>query len=163
MGFNIQFEGREQLTPRLKEAFDKGARNGLEKSALRGLAILQPETPVARGFLVNAEQVAFDWTIPRAVLFAGPPADVYALPVEDGTRPHFPPPQALIPWVMRRFSPSSEKEALSIAWAIATNIKKRGTKGAHMFLHTEQRLEKEIVPIFEHEIAEAMRQIGGLS
>jgi hypothetical protein len=137
MTFSIKFEGATKLAPDALAAFEEGARNGLEKTALKGLSILQLKTPVALGFLVNSEQVSFDWTVPRATLFAGPPADVYALPVETGSKAHMPPPEALIPWVMRKIGASTEKEALSIAWAIATNIKKRGTQGAHMFQKTE--------------------------
>lgn len=163
MTLTLKLVGADKLGPEGQKAFDAGAHNALEKTALRGLAILQPKTPVALGFLVNSETISFDWTVPRATIFAGPPADVYAAPVEFGTVPHFPPPQALVPWVMRRFNPSTEKEALSIAWAIATNIKKRGTQGAHMFEKTEQVLQGEIVGIFEHEIAEALHSVEGLN
>jgi hypothetical protein len=95
-------------------------------------------------------------------MFAGPPADVYALPVETGTsrtcrRP------ALIPWVMRRFNPSMRRKRLSIAFAIAKNIKKRGTQGQHMFAENGRGTRREDAGIFEHEIAESMRTVGGLS
>jgi hypothetical protein len=95
-----------------------------------------------------------------ATIFAGPPADVYAAPVETGTRPHFPPPSALVPWVKQRFSPGDEKEALSIAFAIARAIAKRGTKGVFMFERTYKQLEQEIPGIAEAEIAKAITAAG---
>lgn len=45
-----------------------------------------------------------------------------ALWIEKGTRPHFPPPDALIPWCRRHgMEPGAE-------WAVARAIAKRGTK-----------------------------------
>lgn len=52
----------------------------------------------------------------------------YGVAVRQGTRPHFPPPRALVPWVMRKLGITGEKEALSVAYAIAVKISRVGTK-----------------------------------
>lgn len=68
----------------------------------------------------------------------------YALPAEEGTKPHMPPVDPLILWVRRKGLTTGillsrlqgggrEGEERKIAWAIAMKIKKEGTKGAHMF------------------------------
>jgi len=53
---------------------------------------------------------------------------MYGVAVRQGTRPHFPPPRALVPWVMRKLGISGEKQALSVAYAIAVKISRVGTK-----------------------------------
>ena len=54
----------------------------------------------------------------------------------------------------------NEKQALSIAFAIARTIAKRGTKGVHMFDTTLEQLEKEGPGILEVEIATAVQKAG---
>lgn len=56
----------------------------------------------------------------------------YALPVEIGTRPHFPPVAAIQDWVRVKLGLDGP-EGRSAAFAIARKIAKRGTKGAFMF------------------------------
>lgn len=56
----------------------------------------------------------------------------YAIPVELGTKPHMPPVQPLVDWVMHKLGKGGS-EAESIAWRIAWKIKHHGTKGAFMF------------------------------
>lgn len=55
----------------------------------------------------------------------------YALPVELGTRPHFPPITPLRDWVEKRLGvdPSRSEQ---VAFLIARKIAKKGTKGARM-------------------------------
>lgn len=56
----------------------------------------------------------------------------YAVPVELGTKPHFPPLQPLVEWVEVVLGLGG-KEATNAAFAIARNISKKGTKGKFMF------------------------------
>lgn len=51
----------------------------------------------------------------------------YALPVHEGTKPHFPPTSALEGWVRRHFGVSG-KQAQSIAFLIARKISQTGTR-----------------------------------
>jgi hypothetical protein len=93
-------------------------------------------------------------------VFAGAPADQYAGYVESGTGPHFPPPSALLLWVKKKFSPATEKQALSIAFAVARKISKRGTSSFGMFNRAFARLEGELQGIFLAEIAKAIEAAG---
>ena len=56
----------------------------------------------------------------------------YALPVELGTKPHFPPVEALEDWVRAKLDVDEERVS-SVAFLIARKISVRGTDGAHMF------------------------------
>lgn len=55
----------------------------------------------------------------------------YAVPVELGTRPHFPPVDAIEDWVNVKLGISGP-EGHRVAYAIARKIAARGTKGAFM-------------------------------
>ena len=62
----------------------------------------------------------------------------YAIWVHDGTEPHMPPIQPILEWVQvkrGRLGKSflGDRSDVSTAWAVATNIKKFGTKG-HPFV-----------------------------
>jgi hypothetical protein len=56
----------------------------------------------------------------------------YALPVELGTRPHFPPVQPLADWAVAKLGVPRD-EAQAVGFRIARKIAKRGTEGAFMF------------------------------
>lgn len=162
-GFSIKVRVNPNNVPEaLEAAIARGSFEGMERLAVRCVFLVQAHTPVAQGILVNSveEIVQLDGKNIVATIFSGPPADVYAPPVEYGTQPHFPPPSALVPWVMKRFSPKNEKEALSIAFAIAKNIAKRGTKGAHMFGMGLDQLEPEAQGIMEVALARSLEAAG---
>lgn len=50
----------------------------------------------------------------------------YALYVHEGTKPHFPPVSALIPWVIRQLKVSA-KDAPGVAYLVARKIAAKGT------------------------------------
>ena len=52
----------------------------------------------------------------------------YGIAIRGGTKPHFPPVAALIPWVIKKLGITNEKEARSVAFVIARKISKVGTK-----------------------------------
>ena len=52
----------------------------------------------------------------------------YGVAVRKGTRPHFPPIAALIPWVVKKLGISDAKQARTVAFLIARKISKVGTK-----------------------------------
>ena len=53
----------------------------------------------------------------------------YGVAVRLGTKPHFPPIEALIPWVKKKLGIGDEKEARTVAFLVARKISKVGTKG----------------------------------
>lgn len=171
MSFKIAITGIDKVPPELQEAAHEGVVRGLEAMGVRGSALVQNniKTPyngqppaVATGELVNSihGDIIQSDRVSTLVIAAHPPADVYAAPVETGTRPHFPPPDALVPWVKLRFSPSSDKEALSIAFAVAKRISQRGTQGHFMFEQSLEQLSDEAGPIMEKNLAEAFMAAG---
>lgn len=84
----------------------------------------------------------------------------YARPVELGTRPHFPPVDALIDWVKVKFGVDGV-QARGIAFAVARKISVRGTKGAFMFRDTFRRLEPQVRAIFERAQQRILQRLGG--
>jgi hypothetical protein len=56
----------------------------------------------------------------------------YALPVELGSKPHWPPRAPIQAWVHRKFGLSG-KEMISVAFLVARAISRRGTRAHHMF------------------------------
>jgi hypothetical protein len=67
---------------------------------------------------------------------------------------------ALVLWVQKKLHVSNEKQALSIAWALAKSIKKRGMQGDQMFEEAFEQLKEEAPDILEREIAEALEAAG---
>ena len=57
----------------------------------------------------------------------------YAVPVELGSRPHFPPLAPIALWVRRKLGISNEGEARSVAFLIARKISRRGTPPREFF------------------------------
>ncbi len=74
-------------------------------------------------------------------------AQPYAIPVELGSKPHFPPVESLIDWVRVKLG-VPEKEARSVAFLVARKIARTGTEGAFMFTNTFRRLEPAVQAIF---------------
>ncbi len=164
-------KGLEAATAQVRGAVNLGAHNGLLIAGARGEALvkqaitspyLSRPPAVSTGNLANsiAFQVSQEAGFSRATVFAGSPADVYAGYVESGTGPHFPPPSALLLWVKKKFNPSTEKQAMSIAWLVARKISKRGTSGFGMFARSFAQLEGELGGIFQAQIAKAIESAG---
>lgn len=80
----------------------------------------------------------------------------YAVPVEIGTKPHFPPIEPLIDWVKAKFGLTSEKAARGAAFAVAKKISQRGTVGQFPFQLTFLAQTEQIERIF----AQARDRIG---
>jgi hypothetical protein len=64
----------------------------------------------------------------------------------------------LLLWVQKKLLITDEKKALSVAFAIAKTIARRGTKGAGMFDQALAQLQLEAPGIVEREIAIAIQE-----
>lgn len=73
---------------------------------------------------------------------------LHALPVEMGTRPHFPPVEPLIDWVQAKLDIRDESEAEAVALSIARKISARGTEGQMMFHNNFHELKPTIEQIY---------------
>lgn len=85
----------------------------------------------------------------------------YAVAVELGTRPHFPPLEPLIDWVKAKFGISGEKEARGAAFLVARKIARKGTVGQFPFGLTFQALENQVVAIFDRAAARIAARLAG--
>lgn len=84
----------------------------------------------------------------------------YVQPVDLGTRPHFPPVEALIDWVRTKLGVASDKQARGIAFLIARKIARQGTKGAHVFDEALERLTPQLERIFGAAQARIASRLG---
>lgn len=81
--------------------------------------------------------------------------------IEDGTRPHWPPPGALIPWIrVKPVIPRPDEKTgripseKSLDFLIRRKISKEGTTGSHDL----ERAEKDLLPQWQDRIARALLQ-----
>ncbi|MEK6245835.1 MAG: hypothetical protein AABM33_15220 [Pseudomonadota bacterium] len=88
----------------------------------------------------------------------------YAVAVELGTKPHFPPLQPLVDWVQhsQHFGGVSDaKVARGIAFLIARKISRVGTKAQRPFGLTFQAQESQVRTIFDAAAARIAADIAG--
>ncbi|MEX0758523.1 MAG: hypothetical protein WD100_02980 [Tistlia sp.] len=83
----------------------------------------------------------------------------YAVPVELGTRPHFPPIEPLQLWAQHKLG-LSEVEAESAAYAIARKIKAHGSQGVHMFAEGFAATEEQLRTFYARAGERAVERIG---
>ena len=143
VGIEYQFEGMERLMERAKpELLAKPVHDFLEKVALMVQAKAREYTPVDTGRLRASITHALDSS--PVPLWARVGSNVqYAPFVELGTRPHFPPPDALATWARRHGVP---------VFLVCRAIARRGTK-AHRMLQRGFEESKD-------KISEMVRQLG---
>lgn len=82
----------------------------------------------------------------------------YAVPVELGTKPHFPPVQALEDWVRQKLGLTG-REGRSVAFAIARKIGQVGTKGHYMFRDAFEANTAEIERQFDQTVSRIVARI----
>lgn len=85
----------------------------------------------------------------------------YALPVELGTRPHFPPIAPLVDWVIAKLG-VREQEAHGVAFAIARKISVSGTPAAGMFHRGLAANEQQVFSIFEAAGERFVQRLDGM-
>jgi hypothetical protein len=168
MAWGAQIRGVEGLEPAMLAAVEEGTQAGLEVLGVKGAEMVQENitTPyngkpaaVCFGNLAGSVVSTFvrEASMFREVVGVGTTlgADKYAAPVETGAAPHMPPASALLPWVHKKFGIDDEKQALSMAFAIAMSIKKKGTQGHQMFSRALTAIEPLCAPALEASIARA--------
>lgn len=105
-------------------------------------------TGQSRASIFSREQSLPDGAI--GVVGTTQPSVVY---VELGTRPHFPPIQALEDWVRVKLGISDEKRIHGVAYLVARKIAARGTLGVGMFHRTISRQRDAVQRIFDRGLA----------
>ena len=89
-------------------------------------------------------------------------ANPYAVPVEMGTRPHFPPLAPIREWVEARLGVSAD-EVDSVAFLIARKISREGTQGQFMFRNAFQRLTPNIEATMRSALGRVVQRLEGLA
>lgn len=103
---------------------------------------VKERTPGAHGTLKQSVSSEVSNLSDAVIGVVGSPLS-YALPVEIGTRPHFPPVAAIEDWVKVKLGLGGP-EAHGVAFAIARKIAKQGTKGAFMFRNALEASRAEL-------------------
>lgn len=157
----------EQLTKKFPEA----SRTAREEALEWCMKLLEREiverTPRGAGPIHLADATFTDVGVRGAKVWGvvGNPLE-HGVPVELGTKPHFPPIGPIQHWV-ERILHKGGKEAKSIAFCIARRIagkspkgKKGGTKGAHMFEKGFEASEDRLKHKLEEIPADIIRRVS---
>jgi len=140
-----------QQPPKVKEAVVKGLRS----AAMRGVGVVVEEIDKAEPYpAVNTGKLrqsvrAEPTPIGAAIVVDAP----HAAPINNGTRPFFPPLEPLIEWAVRKFG-VSESEARSIAFNVARQISEEGIEPRHFFEKAMARMDAIIQEEVGRELGE---------
>ena len=131
----LDIQGVAELA-RLWEQSEELVREELLRTTTEVDLLLEREvkerTPVGVGASLRASIFSEERALADNVIGeVGTPMN-YAIPVELGSKPHFPPIEPLKDWVRQKLNVPAE-EVGQVAFLIARKISKQGTKGAHMF------------------------------
>jgi len=140
------------------------AQPELDRAMTEALAVLEGEivgrTPVNTGFLRSSFGTTQRRT-PMAVEGEVRSVSTYAAPVEFGRLPgKMPPVDAIEYWVRRKLGITGDREARSVAFAIARSIGKKGTKGAFMVRDGLQAATPYIERLFDDAVGRIVEKMN---
>ncbi|MFP3943811.1 MAG: hypothetical protein ACLFWF_07960 [Alphaproteobacteria bacterium] len=84
----------------------------------------------------------------------------YAVPVELGSKPHFPPIEPLSDWARAKLGVPAE-EARSVGFLVARKISRKGTEPVEMVQRAMRDNERQVQEIFSRAVARIASRIGG--
>lgn len=157
---DVDLSGLTDLTRRYPATARKARLRRLTEAVLLLERDVKLNTPVGAG-PIHLRDTIFSRVQdgdPVTVGIVGTPLQ-HGLPVEMGTKPHFPPVAPIRHWVERKLGLSG-READSAAFAIARAISKRGTKGAGMFAKAIEDNEAAIIRLLESIPADIIREVN---
>lgn len=171
-GFTISIDIPAGLAPNMAAAAGRGAASGIQEG------ILLLERAVKEKILGGREERHFGPAIftgtleqhivsemsktglsPEGLVGVAPPADEYALTLEEGRTAgaKMPPSSALVPWVTEKLGVTgTESRIAGIAFVVARAISRQGFPGVHMFRNAVAEQEKNVVTLVEQRIQESM-------
>ena len=162
---NIKFTANLDAVKELRKKYPVKSRQVIESIVTEAISYMEREviegTPEGAG-PYHLKEMYFGKTVQFGQKTTGilsNPAPHFES-VEFGTEPHFPPIAALIPWVKRILKVSGEKEARSVAYAIALKIADVGTEGAHMAQEAFEDNEYKIYQMLEQIPDEIVRRLS---
>lgn len=129
---------------------------GLRSAALRGVGVVVEEIDHADPFpAVNTGSLRQSARAENTELGAALVVDApHAAPINNGTRPFYPPLEPLVTWAMRKFG-VSEKEAWRIAKGVAKKISEEGIEPRHFFEKAMARMEL----IIDEEVTRELKEL----
>jgi hypothetical protein len=148
-------------TPTVRpELLRQAVRGALEESGAFVEAQVRQRTPQGVGGSASGLRASIFSEVRDSPLQAVIGSNLpYALPVEFGSRPHFPPVQALIPWVQKFISLKNGETAEGVAFLIARAIARRGTPPREMFKSGFEGSQAAIVRIFETQVGRVSAEL----
>jgi len=163
MEYDIDYSELQQL----QAAFERApnvVREELDAAVTEADSLLtrevQEESPVAGGTFrasIFHEEEVQDTVVMGVV---STPLN-YAPAVELGTKPHFPPVEALIDWVRSKLHITDEKSARGVAFLIARKISRVGTKEQRPFGRVYQAQLPQVNAIFDRAGARIAARLAG--
>lgn len=170
--FTISIDVPKDLAPNLVAAAGRGAVAGIQE----GLLLL--ERAVKEKILAGREVRTFGPAVftgtleqhivsemsrtginPEGLVGVAPPADEYALTLEEGRTAgaRMPPSDALVPWVSQKLGVTgSESHVAGVAFVVARAIARQGFPGVHMFRRAVAEQEQNVVEVVSRRVEEAM-------
>jgi len=115
-----------------------------------------------RKSIFSAEAVEFAKPVPGGLMGTVGTSLNYAIPVELGTQPHFPPLAPLEDWVVAKLGIERDKAA-GVALSIARKIAHHGTQGAFMFRDGLQAIQPYVDARLQRAAEDALAEIGGMA
>ncbi|MDD5276742.1 MAG: hypothetical protein PHR16_11770 [Methylovulum sp.] len=113
-----------------------------------------------RKSILAGEAVEYAHPVPGGVMGVVGTSINYAVPVELGTSPHFPPLAPLEDWAIAKLG-MERTQAKSVAWAIAKKIATVGTDGAFMFRDGFAAVNPYIQTRLAKAVDDALAEIAG--
>ena len=156
----VNLEGLDRLIRQYPEAAGRARISRLTEAMLLLERAVKKLTPVGAGPIHLRD------TIFQRVVAGGQSAEgilgtpmQHGMPVEMGTRPHFPPVDPIRHWVERKLGLSGS-EAASVAFLIARKISREGTTGAGMFDKGFSENEASVIRILEQIPGDIIREVN---
>ena len=165
LAYSIDLVGLRELQAGMRKAPQIVVQE-LERATIEADLLIEREVqermPTAQGLLRKSvfHEEAVSATGVLGVV--GTPMN-YAIAVELGTRPHFPPVDALIDWVKTKLGITSDKAARGAAFAIAKKISLRGTVGQFPFQLASIATEENVRAIFDQATDRIIGRLGSAS
>lgn len=148
-GLSLAWSKAPQLTQNEMYAFAEAATHYL-------LGEVQERTPNVSGVTRDSFERSIPERLQDGALGAVGTMQPHVVPVELGSKPHFPPVEALMDWVKLKLGVADE-DARSVAFLIARKISRTGTIGHFMV----QRTFDSAMPVVERQFNQAVQNLLG--
>lgn len=131
----------EEIKPKHREAL----KIGLLKAGQEMTSKIRANTPVGVTGLAKSSVQINPATISSEYIISSLGCKYYPI-IEEGSKPHFPPVEALYDWVSKKLHITG-LGTKKVAWAIAVTISKRGTQGKKVFENVYNEYKEKVPSI----------------